>query len=91
MRSSACGMRPSDMSESDEIFHPPGDDPYWNESGWFGFNIPERNINGFVYYFHDVRTGVSGGGPVGFGEDQEFFAREQVRGLIQPGSDAVSP
>lgn len=48
---------------SDETFHPPGDDPYWNESGWFGFAVPERDINGFVYYFHDVRTGISGGGP----------------------------
>jgi hypothetical protein len=28
---------------------------------------------------------------VGFGEDQEFFAREQVRDLVQRGTDAVSP
>lgn len=47
----------------DEIFHPAGDDPDWNESAWFGFSIPERDINGFLYFFHDVRTGVSGGGP----------------------------
>jgi hypothetical protein len=47
----------------DETFHPAGDDPYWNESGWFGFAVPERDINGFVYYFHDVRTGIAGGGP----------------------------
>jgi hypothetical protein len=47
----------------DESFHPAGADPHWNESAWFGFAIPERDINGFVYFFHDVRTGVSGGGP----------------------------
>ena len=46
-----------------EVFHRPDDDPDWNESGWFGFAIPERDINGFVYYFHDARTGTSGGGP----------------------------
>ena len=51
------------LDEADEVFHPAGDDVDWNESGWFGFNIPDRDINGFVYYFHDVRTGVSGGGP----------------------------
>lgn len=51
------------MSEPREVFHPAGDDADWCESGWFGFNIAERDINGFVYYFHDVRTGVSGGGP----------------------------
>ncbi|HEX2214038.1 MAG TPA: hypothetical protein VHH12_11455, partial [Mycobacterium sp.] len=48
---------------AEEVFHRPGDDPDWNESGWFGFAIPERAINGFVYYFHDARTGTSGGGP----------------------------
>jgi hypothetical protein len=48
---------------ADEVFHPAGDDEHWCESGWFGFAIPERDINGFVYYFHDVRTGISGGGP----------------------------
>lgn len=46
-----------------ESFHAPTNDPLWNESGWFGFAVPERDINGFVYYFHDARTGISGGGP----------------------------
>jgi hypothetical protein len=48
---------------NDETFHPAGDDPYWNESGSFGFAVPERDINGFVYHFHDARTGIAGGGP----------------------------
>lgn len=25
------------------------DDPYWSESSWFSWAIPERNINGFFY------------------------------------------
>ena len=53
----------TEADAADEIFHPAGEDPWWNESGWFGFAVPERDINGFVYYFHDVRTGISGGGP----------------------------
>ncbi|MCV7024881.1 hypothetical protein H7I77_16290 [Mycolicibacterium novocastrense] len=51
------------ITAADEVFHSATDDPHWNESGWFNFAIPERDINGFVYYFHDVRTGTSGGGP----------------------------
>jgi hypothetical protein len=51
------------IEAGDEMFHPAGQDPYWNESAWFGIPIPERTMNGFVYFFHDVRTGVSGGGP----------------------------
>jgi hypothetical protein len=53
----------TELGAADEVFHQAGDDANWSESGWFGFNIPERDINGFVYYFHDVRTGVSGGEP----------------------------
>jgi hypothetical protein len=51
------------LDAADEVFHPAGEDPYWMESAWFGFPVPERDMNGFVYFFHDVRTGVSGGGP----------------------------
>jgi hypothetical protein len=47
----------------DEAFHPAGEDPHWSESAWFGFAVPERDLIGFFYYFHDVRTGVGGGGP----------------------------
>lgn len=28
------------------------EDPYWNESAWFGLMIPERKIHGFVYFWH---------------------------------------
>lgn len=32
--------------------HTRSDDPWWNESAWFGFSVPERNINGFFYLWH---------------------------------------
>jgi hypothetical protein len=51
------------IDAADEAFHLVGEDPYWMESAWFGFAIPEQDMIGFVYFFHDVRTGVSGGGP----------------------------
>src|ERR1700754_3235132 len=51
------------VSDADEAFHTPDGDVHWNESGWFGFHVPQRQLNGFVYYFYDVRTGASGGGP----------------------------
>jgi hypothetical protein len=54
---------PAPIDASDESFHPAGSDPYWNESSWFHFSIPDRDMIGFVYFFYDVRTGVSGGGP----------------------------
>ena len=48
------------MSPDDEIFHPAGDDPHWLESVWTSFHVPERDLNGWIYVWHDVRTGTAG-------------------------------
>lgn len=47
----------------DKFHHEGSDDPMWNESMWFGFSIPERNINAFVYAWHRPNMGLSCGGP----------------------------
>src|SRR4026208_818969 len=33
-------------------FHQRPTDPFWNESGLFGFMIPERRIDGYFYVWH---------------------------------------
>lgn len=53
----------SDVNTHDGAFHPATDDPDWAESSCFTVSVPERDINGFIYWFHDVRCGLSGGGP----------------------------
>lgn len=40
------------------------EDPYWNESCWFSFSIPEREIHGMVYYFFRPNMNLLMGGPV---------------------------
>lgn len=50
------------LDARDEAFHG-GDDPYWRESSWYHFSVPERKLIGFVYYFYDLRSGLPGGGP----------------------------
>jgi len=42
----------------------PSDDPYWNESCWFSFSIPEREIHGMVYYFFRPNMNLLMGGPI---------------------------
>lgn len=37
-------------------------EPWWNESAWFGFAIPERGINGFFYYWHRPNMNLVAGG-----------------------------
>ena len=41
------------MSHPDDEFHPPtSDDPYWTETCWFSFQVPERRLSGQLYpYF----------------------------------------
>ena len=42
--------------------HPRGDDPWWNESAWFGFAVPERGISGWFYFWHRPNMGLTAGG-----------------------------
>jgi hypothetical protein len=39
------------------------DNPYWNESVWFSFSIPERRIHGMVQYYFRPNMGMLNGGP----------------------------
>ena len=38
--------------------------PYWNESVWFSFSIPNERIHGFVQYYFRPNMGMLNGGPV---------------------------
>jgi len=40
------------------------DDPYWNESAWFSFSVPERGLHGMVYYFFRPNMQLLIGGPI---------------------------
>lgn len=50
------------IKPADDYFHPRNDDPHWNESGWFGFNVPERKINGWLYMYHRPNMNYTLGG-----------------------------
>ena len=45
-----------------EEFHANDGNPYWNESAWFSFQVPERELNGWVYFWHRPNMGASFGG-----------------------------
>lgn len=51
------------MSHPDDEFHPPtSDDPYWTETCWFTFTVPERLLSGQLYPFFRPNQGVTSGG-----------------------------
>jgi hypothetical protein len=47
----------------DDEFHPPtNDDPYWTETCWFTFTVPERRLSGQLYPFFRTNQRVAAGG-----------------------------
>lgn len=54
----------ADQIDIDRFCPTPTDDPYWNESCWFSFSIPERGIHGMVYYFFRPNMRLMMGGPI---------------------------
>ncbi|WP_028935463.1 DUF7065 domain-containing protein [Pseudonocardia spinosispora] len=46
----------------DDQFHLGSTDPYWNESAWFGFTVPDRDLTGWVYFYHRPNMRYSVGG-----------------------------
>lgn len=54
----------SDQVDVDNFCPTPSDDPYWNESCWFSFSIPDREIHGLVYYFFRPNMKLLMGGPI---------------------------
>lgn len=48
---------------ADDSFHPPAsDDPWWTETAWFGFAVPERALAGAVYPIFRPNLGVCAAG-----------------------------
>ena len=46
-------------TEADDDFHPPtDDDPFWTETCWFTFTVPERRLSGQLYPFFRPNQGV---------------------------------
>ena len=50
-------------TEADDQFHPAADpDPWWTETAWYGFSVPERNLAGAVYPLFRPNLGVCSSG-----------------------------
>ncbi|TML12282.1 MAG: hypothetical protein E6G39_12065 [Actinobacteria bacterium] len=51
----------------DDMFHPPeSDDPWWTETVWFSWMVPERNLLGYWYAVFRPNIGVNFGGVLVF-------------------------
>jgi hypothetical protein len=53
------GEAPLDAGHRDDEFHPPtSEDPFWTETCWFTFTVPERRLSGQFYPFFRPNQGV---------------------------------
>lgn len=52
------------MEVLDQFCSTPSSDPYWNESAWFNFSIPEKQIIGMVYFSFRPNMNLLMGGPI---------------------------
>jgi hypothetical protein len=51
------------VPEDDSLHkHARSDSPWWNESSWFGFMIPERKIDAIFYTWHRPNMGITAAG-----------------------------
>ncbi|HEY1970828.1 MAG TPA: hypothetical protein VGH89_22940, partial [Pseudonocardia sp.] len=50
------------VTVQDERFHARSFEPYWNESAWFGFHVPELDLGAYVYFYHRPNMRLSAGG-----------------------------
>ena len=54
----------ADLSESlDHFYRGESDDPYWTDSSWFSWSIPERDICGLVWTHFRPNMNCLCGGP----------------------------
>ena len=57
-------MALADLPAPDRFGEARDDNPYWNESVWFSFSIPERRLHGLIQYYFRPNMGMLNGGPV---------------------------
>ncbi|MDO8364191.1 MAG: hypothetical protein Q7V88_14955 [Actinomycetota bacterium] len=50
------------LTTDDDTFHPRDDDPWWTETVWFAFMVPERGLLGYFYPVFRPNLGVQAGG-----------------------------
>ena len=51
-----------ELTTDDDNFHPPTDDPWWTETVWFAWMVPERKLLGYFYPVFRPNVGVQFGG-----------------------------
>lgn len=60
------------LSPADDAFHLPNDDPWWTETAWFAWFVPERNLVGYFYPIFRPNKGIQAGGMIVYDDTAEL-------------------
>lgn len=63
------------LTPEDDDFHQPNDHPWWHETCFFYFSVPERKVGCWLYNYIRPNIGVAGGG-CWVWDDKTFFHME---------------
>jgi hypothetical protein len=59
---SGPGRTGVELSPADDEFHKPDDNPWYLETFWFSYHVPERNLEGYIYTKFYPNQRIWGGG-----------------------------
>lgn len=60
------------LTPADDDFHPRDDDPWWTETVWFAWMVPERRLLGYFYPVFRPNLGIQAGGVLVFDPSGEL-------------------
>jgi hypothetical protein len=60
------------ITPADDEWHPANDDPWWTETIWFAWHVPERKLIGYWYPVFRPNLGVQAGGVIIFDDTAEL-------------------
>jgi hypothetical protein len=60
------------LTTDDDNFHPADDNPWWTETMWFAWMVPDRNILGYYYPVFRPNLGIQAGGVLVFDDTAEL-------------------
>jgi hypothetical protein len=60
------------LTPDDDTFHPRSDDPWWTETVWFAWFVPERRMVGYFYPVFRPNLGVQAGGVLVYDDTAEL-------------------
>jgi len=76
-------------AHADDLFHPPSnDDPFWTETCWFTFAIPERKLSGQLYPFFRPNQGVASGACILWDPSGEPLSKYELH-FLDPDREEV--